>query len=140
MLALLPVMAMAVVAMTDPNVMRLQVRDAHIEPAAAGASAGVSMLVTNPTSTTLVLVGASTPMAGETALQHYVKDAQGLVQVAPLNTLVLKPMSETVIAPGALELQLIGLTSELKKGLELPLTLKFDDGTKRTVRLKVEGE
>lgn len=139
MLAILPVLALAVAA-PNPDVMKLDVRDAHVAPRAAGGSVGVSMLITNPTSSTLILVGATSPLAGETALQRYVKDAQGLIQVAPVNSLPLPAHSDTVLAPGAVELQLIGLTTELQAGLELPLTLKFADGTKRVLRVEVEGD
>jgi copper(I)-binding protein len=69
-----------------------------------------------------------------------VKDKNGMVQVQNLSSMPLPPKSETVLAPGALELQLVGLTQALKDGLELPLTLKFSDGTVRTLRIEVEGD
>jgi copper(I)-binding protein len=130
-----PVKAM----MPSAEVMRVEVKDAHVAAADAGGSVAVSMLLVNPTKTRLALVGASTPLAGQTVLQTYAKDKDGLVQAKPVNSLPLLPMSETVLAPGAIELQLVGLTSELQAGLELPMTLKFADSTQRVIRLKVEN-
>lgn len=117
--------------------MRVELRDARVAATPAGGSVAVSTLLINPTAVPQELVGVSSPLAGQTVLQRYVKDAQGLVQIAALNHLALPPQSETVLAPGALELQLVGVTQDLQAGLELPLTLKFADGTKRIVRVRV---
>ena len=117
----------------------VQVQDARIAATAAGGSIAVSMMLVNPTSRTVVLVGASAPVAGQTVLQRYVKDRNGLVQLETINSLPLPPMSETVLAPGALELQFVGLTSELVAGLETPLTLRFADGSQKVLRFRVEG-
>lgn len=131
---LLPGLALA---LPDANVMQLKVLDAHVGEAKAGASVPVGMVIRNPTSSTLVLAGASTPVAGQTLLQRYVTSGDNLVQMETLQRVVLAPGSETVLAPGGMELQLIGLTQNLEAGLEVPLTLKFADGTVRTVRLNV---
>jgi periplasmic copper chaperone A len=141
MMAILPVLAMAAaVAMPNPDAMRVELRDAHVTATEAGGSVAVRTLLVNPTDSTLELVGVTTPLAGQTVLQHYVKTRDGLYQTAPLNKLVLAPKSETVLAPGALELQLVGVTKPLEAGRELPLTLKFADGTQRVVRVSVEVE
>lgn len=139
MLLVIPVLALAAVA-PNPDVMKIDVRDAHVIATPAGGSAVVSMLLSNPTSSTLDMVGASTPLAGETTLQHYIKDSEGLVQIAPLTDLRIPAHGEALLASGGTELQLINLTQELKSGLELPLTLKFADGTHRVVRIEVKGD
>ena len=139
MMVILPLLAVAAVVAPSPNVMRVELRDARVEATAAGGSVAVSSLLINPTDSALVLVGITSPIAGQTVLQHYVKDKQGLVQVEMLDSLALPPRSETVLAPGALELQLVGVTQNLDAGLELPLTLKFADGTKRVVRVRVDA-
>lgn len=135
MIAVFPVlMAAAVVAAP----MRLDVKDARVAATDAGGSVALSALVYNPSPETVTLVGASTPMAGQTVLQRYVQDKQGLVQLQTIDRLPLPAKSETLLAPGALELQLVGVTQTLQSGLELPLTLKFDDGTVRVFRIKVQ--
>ncbi len=118
-------------------VMQLHIADASVAAAAAGASTPLRALLQNPTSTTLQLVGASTPLAAQTQLQTYVTNAQGLVHIQRLPQLALPAAGQVVLVPGVLELQLIGLKTDLQPGLELPLTLKFDDGTTRTVRIKI---
>ncbi len=129
-------------AVVAPNsaVMQLKVLDSGITPTPAGGSVAVRMVLANPTDTPLRLVGASTPLAGQTQLQTYVQNAYGLTQVQTLKELPIPAKTEVVLLPGVLELQLIGLITELKPGLEVPLKLKFADGTERTVRLSIEGE
>lgn len=139
MMAVIPLLAVAaVVATPNPDAMRVELRDAHVVETPAGGSVAVSSLLVNPTTSPLDLVGVTTPLAGQTMLQHYTKDARGVYQIEPLSHLALPPKSETVLAPGAIELQLVGVTQSLEAGLELPLTLKFADGTQRVVRVKVE--
>jgi copper(I)-binding protein len=136
--ALLPVLATAQNLAGNPDVFQLRIQSAAVQPTAAGGSVAVSALIINPTSSTLVITGAATPMAGQTLLQRYMKDKNGLVQLVPIEALPLPPHSETVLAPGALELQLVGTTQELQSGLEIPLTIRFAEGTERVVRLHIE--
>ncbi|TKW61999.1 MAG: copper chaperone PCu(A)C [Blastochloris viridis] len=130
----------ALTVVPNPVSMQLKLLDSSIKPTPAGGSVAVRMVLENPTDQPLRLVGASTPLAGQTQLQTYVQNEYGLTQVQTLKELPLPPKTEVLLLPGVLELQLIGLTTELKPGLELPLKLKFADGTERTVRLKIEGE
>ncbi|PZP38673.1 MAG: hypothetical protein DI585_06680 [Pseudomonas fluorescens] len=121
-------------------VMKLEIRDARADETAAGGSSTVSMLLTNPTDITLELVGASTPLASQTLLQRYGTTREGLLQVVPQPKLLIPARGEVVMAPGALEIQLIGAITEFKQGLELPLTLKFADGTTRVLRVTIQGD
>lgn len=128
----------AAVTVAAPH--RVDVRDGYVEPTAAGGSVAVRGLMFNPSPDDVTLTGAESPLAGQTVIQRYERDARGLVQMRVLESLVLPRKSETVLAPGVLELQLIGVTQELKDGVELPLTLTFGDGTKRTYRIDVKGD
>lgn len=128
------------VRVPNPAVGQLQLLDATVKPAKAGGSVAVRLVLANPTDTALQLVGASTPLAGQTQLQTYAQNAYGFTQVQPLKSLPIPPKTEVLLLPGVLELQLIGLTTDLQPGLELPLKLIFADGTERTVRLTIEGE
>jgi copper(I)-binding protein len=42
-----------------------------------------------------------------------------------------------VLAPGATELRLLNLASPLEAGYETPLTLIFENGTTKTLRLHI---
>lgn len=138
MLALLPAIVMlAAVPVSLP--MQLEVRDAIATAAPAGGSTAVSMLLTNPTSQTMVLTGATTPMAGQTLLQTYVQGPDGYVQIQPMSRLSIPAGKAALLAEGVTEIQLINLTTQLQPGLELPLTLKFEDGATRVIRLQVKG-
>ncbi len=136
MMAVFPALMIAAAVAATP--MRVDLKEARVAPTEAGGSVALRALVYNPAPEGTAIVGASTPMAGQTVLQRYVQDARGLVQLQPLERLPLPAKSETVLTPGALELQLVGVTQNLQGGLELPLTLKFDNGTTRVFRIKVQ--
>jgi hypothetical protein len=143
---LMPVAAMAapdkghLTGVASPAVMGVRVSDAHVAPADAGASVAIAMVLTNPGKATVTLTGAASPLAGQTLLRQYVKGADGLYQLRTLEQVDVPPQFDLVLAPGGLELQLVGLTQPLEAGLEIPVTLKFNDGSQRTVRVAVTME
>lgn len=135
-MGIFPVLMVAAATLAAP--MRVDLKDARVAPTDAGGSVAISALIFNPAPEMVTVVGASTPMAGQTVLQRYVKDSNGLVQLQQIDKLPLPARSETLLAPGALELQLVGVTQKLQGGLELPLTIKFDNGTSRVFRISVQ--
>ncbi|RYG61656.1 MAG: copper chaperone PCu(A)C [Alphaproteobacteria bacterium] len=136
MMAVFPALMIAAAVAAAPT--RIDLKDARVAPTDAGGSVALSALVFNPAPEPVTIVGASSPLAGQTVLQRYVKDSQGLIQLQAIERLPLPGKSETVLAPGAMELQLVGVTQNLEGGLELPLTIKFDNGTSRVFRVRVQ--
>jgi copper(I)-binding protein len=114
------------------------VLDASIPAAAQGQSAAVSMMLVNPASATIVIRGATSPVAQLIRLQHIKKTASGLMQMTDLSRLTLPPHSNAVLAPGATELRLLNLAAPLQAGYETPLTLIFEDGSTKTIRIHIK--
>jgi|GEM_PF-98211 len=124
-------------AVPTPAPMLLLVENAHVPQARAGEDVAVTMSLANPTSQTITLTGAATPFADHTLLQRYAKTDTGLVQMQTLNAVAIEPHKQVLFVPGALELRLLQVTTALQTGLEVPLTLRFADGTLRTVRVDI---
>jgi copper(I)-binding protein len=116
----------------------LQVLDASIPAATQGQSAAASMMLVNPTSTAIVIRGATSPVAQLIRLQHIKKTESGLMQMTDLPRLTLPPHTNAVLTPGATELRLLNLSAPLQAGYETPLTLIFEDGTTKTIRLHIK--
>jgi copper(I)-binding protein len=115
----------------------LDILDASVPPGKAGQSVVVSMFLDNPTSQTVVITGAQTPLAQAGKFQRLAKTDDGLYQLQPLSDVTLPPHTNLVFAPGALELRLLNLQADLSPGYEIPLTLHFTPGGPRTLRLKI---
>lgn len=139
-----PVSATTVVSKTDPAPPAsslpppLRILDASIPAAAAGQSAAVSMMLINPTSGTIVIRGATSPAAQIIRLQHITKTPEGLMQMETQSKLIIPPNSNAVLSPGATELRLLNLATPLEAGYETPLTLIFNDGTTKNIRLHIK--
>jgi copper(I)-binding protein len=116
----------------------LRVLDASIPAAARGQSAAASMMLVNPTSATIVIRGATSPVAQLIRLQHIKKTDSGLMQMTDLPRLTLPPHTNAVLTPGATELRFLNLSAPLQGGYETPLTLIFQDGTTKTIRLHIK--
>jgi periplasmic copper chaperone A len=82
------------------------------------------------------IVGAASPVAGRAELHTHVHDhATGMMQMRHLDAIEL-PAGETVrLAPGGLHIMLMDLDRDLQPGMNVPLTLELDDGS----RLELEA-
>ena len=84
------------------------------------------------------LIGASTPVAG-TAQVHQTINANGVMQMRPVDALPLEPGKPVTLAPGSYHIMLTDLHQPLKRGETFPLTLTFDHAKPVTVQVKVAG-
>lgn len=80
------------------------------------------------------LVAAESPVADTVELHNHIND-NGVMKMRPVKEIDVKAGGEAVLKPGSYHIMLIGLKQPLKEGDQVPLTLKFDDGT----ALKVEA-
>lgn len=126
----LPVAAMA-------RIEELQISDAKTPEAALGESAPVMMYIKNLSGAAKVLVGAESPMADQVVLQHFVQGSNGLRHVETITKLAIPPKGEVIMAPDGLELMMLGLKQDLQMDYDVPVTLKFQDGQTRSVRVHV---
>lgn len=116
---------------------RLELRNALVTEAKAGSSAAVSGDLYNPSAVSVTVVGADTPLAGQTLLQQYGKDSLGAKTVKVLNRIELPPKGVVALEPGQLELRLVGLNDNLRAGNELPLFFKTAGGNIQALRVVI---
>lgn len=120
---------------TAPN---LTVQNASAEPAGLSGTSRVTARILNPSSQTVVVSGVTSPLAGQTRLLVYGKDANGFQTITEQTTLSLPP-GETLLLPNVLEVRLLNLTQPLTTGTEVPLQFHFPNGTIRTTRATIKS-
>jgi copper(I)-binding protein len=141
-----PVWAAPAVSGTEAPLLRmppmappLQAWDAVVSPTPKGGNTAVRMVLHNPTSETVVITGAQSPMAARVLLNHYVP-RDGVTQLYQLPKVEIPPGAELAIVPYGLELRLMDMVRDITHGMDVPLELRFANGTVRTIRLNVESE
>src|SRR5262245_33331934 len=92
---------------------RLQLRDAMVTEMQRGGSAAISAEVVKPSSVSLTIVAAGSPMADQVLLQAYSTSAAGVRKVEVLQQLVVPAKGSVMLEPGKTELRLIGLKEDL---------------------------
>lgn len=118
----------------------LHVKDAMVNTATAGQNAAIMAVIMNNNAAAVTVTQASTPAARSVRFQRYSKQAGSpLLQIHPLDKLEFPAGYTTVLTPGALEVELVGLTQDLVADNEIPLMLTFDNGSTRTLRVHVTG-
>lgn len=104
----------------------------------AGAKTGAAYVtVTNKGDAPDKLLGASTPVAGETQL-HTTLNENGVMKMRPLKSIDLKPGASVTLKPGGMHLMLMELRQPLKAGDSFPLALDFEKAGKVETVVKVE--
>ena len=78
------------------------------------------------------LVSASSPVAGVTEV-HEMKLVDNVMKMRPLPALDLPAGQAVELKPGGYHIMLIDLKTALKDGENVPITLHFDDGSRRTI-------
>jgi copper(I)-binding protein len=86
------------------------------------------MVLVNDGATDDALVGASTPVAATVELHQTTADANGVMTMAPVESIPVAAGGSTALAPGGYHLMLIGLVEPLVEGATVPLTLTFQSG------------
>ena len=84
------------------------------------------------------LVAIDTPVAAKAHLHKTIADAN-MMKMRPVDNLIVKPGSTTVLAPGGMHIMLMQLSKPLEKGRSFPLTLHFETGGNVTVTVPIGG-
>jgi len=84
------------------------------------------------------LVKAASPAARATEL-HTVVDEGGMSKMRPVAKMDIAPGGTTRLQPGGLHIMLIGLTQPLAEGAHVPITLIFEDGSRKAVHAPVRA-
>ena len=100
-------------------------------------SAAFLMLMNN-SATDHAVVGGESPVAKVVELHEHIHQ-NGMMKMRQIPRIEVKANSKTVLQPGGLHIMLIGLKQELKKGEKVSLTLKFDDGSTKTIEAPVRS-
>lgn len=83
------------------------------------------LTVTNNSTATDHLVGASTPTAAKTEIHQMIMN-NGVMEMRPVPSLEIMPGKSLVLAPNGYHVMLTGLKTPLKEGQSVPLTLTFE--------------
>jgi len=84
------------------------------------------------------LVGIRTPVAARAELHTHSMD-KGIMRMRQLSAIEIHPGAPAVMRPGGNHIMLIGLTSRLRKGGMVALTLVFEKAGAVTVQARILG-
>ena len=82
------------------------------------------------------LVGAESPATGMVELHTHIND-NGVMRMRPVKDMPVPPGGTTELKPGGLHLMLMMLKKPLKAGEKMPITLIFEDGSKKEIQAEV---
>ncbi|MEH6526135.1 MAG: copper chaperone PCu(A)C [Sneathiella sp.] len=86
---------------------------------------GAFVMIMNDGAKADQLIGVKSPIAKRTEIhESFMKD--GVMSMAPVDDIVVKPGEKIMFKPGGLHVMLMGLTQNLTMGEEFPMTLVFE--------------
>jgi periplasmic copper chaperone A len=92
-------------------------------------NSAVFMVIENTGTAPAAVVQAQSPAAATVEL-HTHGMADGMMQMRRIERIELPAGESVALAPGGLHVMLIGLTEPLAPGMDVPLTLELDDGSR----------
>ncbi len=115
----------------------IQVLDpwARETPPGMTASAGFMKLHNNGSSDHQ-LVAAESPKAGVAELHTHIHD-HGVMRMRPVKNIPVAAGATTALQPGGYHVMLMMLKGPLKAGEKMPITLTFEDGSKKSIEAEV---
>lgn len=84
------------------------------------------------------VVGASSPAAKVVELHTHTND-NGVMKMRQIPEINVPAGGEALLKPGGLHIMLIDLTAPLTTNKAVPVTLKFEDGSEKTLNLPVKS-
>ncbi|WP_263078249.1 copper chaperone PCu(A)C [Endozoicomonas sp. Mp262] len=129
-------------AVSDNNA--LDISNISVRAAMPGMDTSAAyMTIDNQGEEVLSLVSASSPLARKTELHTTVME-NGTMKMKHIPALEIKPGDRAVLKPGGHHIMLMGLKETIKEGSEVPLELKFSDGSvmqfKAVAMKKIPGQ
>jgi copper(I)-binding protein len=126
-------------AATTPSVL---VEDAWVRATAGAKDTSMTaafMSLTNPGNADIQLTSATSPVAGMVQLHEMAMKDGKMVMQEKAGGINVPAASHTHLSPGGDHVMLMGLKSALKPGDELPLTLRFSNGTTHDLTVPVKA-
>jgi hypothetical protein len=116
------------------------VQDAWIrEQADPDAASAAYFRVCNGATSTAVLTGVETPGAKRAEMHQSLRDARGVVSMAPLGRVEIQPGEWSVFEPGGKHVMLLDRSAPLRAGETTMLVLQFEDGSTISVEARVRS-
>ena len=126
-------------AATSRAVQRLSLTQGWVSAAPPGAEELAAYLVlSNPGQTAVTLVGVSSPVSAQAMLMTTGKVGGGRETMRMVSALKIPPGGSLKILPGSGHLMLRALKRQPQPGENVSVTLRFSDGSARTVTLPVK--
>jgi copper(I)-binding protein len=116
----------------------VQASDAWIRWLPANIPSGAYLTLTNSGSTPRVLAGASSPDFGAVSF-HQTRTVNGMSEMSAVDRLTVAPRGSLHFAPGGYHIMLMQPTRMLHPGDQVPMTLRFADGSSLQVSFEVRG-
>jgi copper(I)-binding protein len=115
----------------------ITINDPHVRLVPPTAeNTGIFMVIRNQGDKDVKLIRAESPVAKSVEL-HTVIEEGGMKKMRPVPDITIKAKGETMLKPGDYHVMLIGLYKPLPEGEEVPVTLKFDDGSSQSLKAPV---
>ena len=126
-------------APASPAVRALELTQGWVSAAPPGAEELSAYLVlSNPGRVAVTLSGASSPVSGQVMLMSTSKDAAGRESMVMVNAMKIPAGGSLKIVPGRAHIMLRALKRQPQPGEQVALTLKFSDGSARTLSVPVK--
>ncbi len=93
---------------------------------------GGFMVIRNTGTTDRQLIKAESPAANIVELHTHLNE-NGVMKMREVPSIEVKAHGQTELKPGSYHVMLIDLKTSLKEGDNVPITLKFDDGSTQSV-------
>jgi copper(I)-binding protein len=116
----------------------ITISDAYVRQAPPGSPAtGAFMVLHNSGSKLVKLIKADNPVSQLTELHTHLHEG-GMMKMRPVKDIPIPAGGEARLQPGGLHIMLIDMKAPLLDGDQLPLTLSFDDGSSKVIKLPVK--
>lgn len=117
----------------------VMIKDAYVRAVPPGQpNSAAFMMLMNKSGSDHAVVGGKSPVAKVVELHEHIHQ-NGMMKMRRIPRIAVKANNKAVLKPGGLHVMLIGLKRELKKGETVSLTLKFEDGSTKTVEAPVRS-
>lgn len=116
----------------------VMVNNPYVRAVPAGQpNSAAFMTLMNHGDKAVAVVGGSSPAANVVELHTHVHEG-GMMKMRRIDKIDVDAGGSTELKPGGLHVMLIGLQQELKEGINVSVTLKFDDGSSKTIEAPVK--
>ncbi len=115
----------------------ISVTDPYVRAVPPGQrSSAAFMTLRNGSGTELAVVSAESPASKIVELHTHINEG-GMMRMRQIEKIVVPAQGRTLLKPGGLHVMLIELSQALKAGDEVPVTLVFQDGSRKTIQAPV---